>query len=176
MLIYATILSPLLAGLLVLWAAIRLANPRVGWPETLLLSLLLGQAALLTPAAALGPLWVVLGLAAVWPMRALVVLALSILIGLEGTIQNYIFWPLLHNFTPAMLGAAAAVLVTVLAYQFYHWRWWPPLRHVLVGVSAATLLLVTSGLGTLPSVVVMSLLLTPLPCWAWWLAKQRQPF
>lgn len=174
--ILTTLLSPMLAGLLVLWAAVRLANPRIDWPESLLLALLLGQAALLTPAAALAPLWVALGLSAVWPVRALVVFGLGAVVALAGT-QDYLLWPTLQPLgSPALMLTGGAVLAMVLVYQLYHWRWWPPLQQVLVGLSATTLLLVSSGLGTLPSVVVMSLLLAPLPCWAWWLAKQRQPF
>jgi hypothetical protein len=177
MLIFTTLFSPILAGLIVLWAAVRLANPRVGWPESLLLGLLLGQAALLTPAAALAPLWVALGLSAVWPVRALAVFALGGVVAVGGALQGTLLWPTLTPLgSRALMVAGGAVLAMVLAYQLYHWRWWPPLRHALVGLSATTLLFVSSGIGALPSVVVMSLLLAPLPLWAWWLAKQRQPF
>ncbi len=168
--------AALIAGLLALWAAVRLSNPRTGLPESGLLGLLLGLAALLSPVAALVPFYIMLGLIAVWPWRALLVLAVAALVALEGLMQGYLFWPALHTVGTTTMAAASMVLAVVLAYQLYHGRWWSPLKQTLVGLSSCSLLLMTAGLGTLPSLIILSFCLVPLPVWAWWLAKQRQAF
>ena len=167
-------LLALLAGCLALWAGWRVANPRTTWPETLLLGLLGGCAALLHPAALPIPLCLALGVAAVWPGRALAVLSLGLGVVILGLLQGYASWPPLPPFSFSLLASSGLVGLGLLIYQLYHWRWWPPRTHLQVGLGGWALLLTSSTLGQWPTAWALSTLFVPLPVWAWWLAKPRK--
>lgn len=164
----------LVPGCLALWAGWRVAQPRTGWPEALLLGLLGGCAALLHPAALPVPLCLALGVAAVWPMRALAVFILGFSVVALGWLQNYANWPPLPPLGMGLMVSGDLVVLGILAYQFYHWRWWPPRTHLQIGLGGWALLLATSTLGHWPMAWALGCLLVPLPVWAWWLAKPRK--
>lgn len=166
----------LLAGCFALWAGWRLAHPRTAWAEIYCLGLLSGCAVLLHPAALPVPLGLALGVAAVWPGRAVTVLGVSTGVVGMGLLQGYAFWPPLPPFNPMLWLSGGLVWLGVLAYQLYHWRWWPPLTHLRVSLAASALLLASATLGPWPAAWSLSGCLVALPVWACWLARKRKIF
>jgi len=170
------LMAALLAGLFALWSGWRIACPRLTWPEAALLGLLAGCAGILHPGGLVVGLCLGLGVAAVWPGRALGVMILSSTVMSLAYAQQALLWPAWPPLPAPTLASGSLVLLGLLAYQFYYWRWWAPLRHLQVGLSGWALLVTTATVGAWPLAWSLSALLAALPLWAWWLVKVQKKF
>ncbi len=166
-------------GMLALWLSLRGAAPRQMKPETALLAVLLGLGASLSPVLVLLPLWAALGVAAVWPKRAILFIVLGY--GVLGAVAmlGLTAWSFVWQgaAASAAVWVGGALVGTALGcYQLYHWRWWPPFMQTLWGCTGFSLIFASGSLGYSTGLAVVNFLLIPLPLWAWWLVKRRQKF